>query len=56
MSNPACPECDASLGVPADAMQNELIACVDCGAELEIVNLDPVQLELAPEIEEDWGE
>ncbi len=56
MSSNACPECDASLGIPADAMQNELIACVDCGAELEIVNLDPVQLELAPEIEEDWGE
>ena len=52
----ACPECDASLGIPTDAMENELIACGDCGAELEIISLAPLQLELAPEIEEDWGE
>ncbi|PJF22822.1 MAG: lysine biosynthesis protein LysW, partial [Phototrophicales bacterium] len=28
----------------------------DCGAELEIISLNPLQLELAPEVEEDWGE
>jgi alpha-aminoadipate carrier protein LysW len=37
-------------------MCNELIACPDCGAELEIISLDPIILELAPEVEEDWGE
>lgn len=51
-----CPECDAELNIPADAMENEIIACPDCGAELEIISLDPLQLELAPEVEEDWGE
>ncbi|TVR23360.1 MAG: lysine biosynthesis protein LysW [Anaerolineaceae bacterium] len=51
-----CPECDATLNIPADAMQNELIACADCGAELEIISLDPIELDLAPEVEEDWGE
>lgn len=51
-----CPECDADVNIPADAMANELIACAECGAELEIISLDPVELELAPEIEEDWGE
>lgn len=56
MTATACPECDASLGIPADAMENELIACEDCGAELEIISLSPFQLELAPEVEEDWGE
>jgi alpha-aminoadipate carrier protein LysW len=29
---------------------------VDCGAELEVVSLNPLVLELAPEEEEDWGE
>lgn len=28
----------------------------DDGAELEVVGLDPLRLELAPEEEEDWGE
>jgi alpha-aminoadipate carrier protein LysW len=56
MPNPLCPECDADVPVPADAMANELIVCPDCGAELEIVSLDPLAVALAPEIEEDWGE
>ena len=56
MSNPTCPECDASVAIPTDAMANELISCPDCGSELEIVSLNPVMLELAPETEEDWGE
>ncbi|MGQ9907790.1 MAG: lysine biosynthesis protein LysW [Candidatus Flexifilum sp.] len=51
-----CPECSADVVIPADAMQNELISCPDCGAELEIISLDPPQLDLAPIVEEDWGE
>ena len=42
--------------IPGDAMLNELIACGDCGCELEIVSLQPLALELAPPCEEDWGE
>lgn len=56
MTTTSCPECDANLVIPANAMSNELIACPDCGAELEIISLDPIILELAPEVEEDWGE
>lgn len=55
-TTPLCPECDADLPIPADAMENELIACPDCGAELEIIKLNPLELDLAPEVEEDWGE
>ncbi len=51
-----CPECDANLTVPADVMQGEIIACTDCGAELEVVTLNPVTLATAPEVQEDWGE
>ncbi len=56
MSAPACPVCGAELLVPANAMKHELFPCQDCGTELEIVSLDPVAVELAPEVEEDWGE
>ena len=51
-----CPECEACLSLPADAMENELIACPDCGADLEILSLNPLEIGLAPEVEEDWGE
>lgn len=54
--NTICPECDADIQIPSNAMENELITCPDCGIELEIVSLDPIELELAPEVEEDWGE
>lgn len=30
--------------------------CPDCGSELEVVSLKPLQLAEAPEAEEDWGE
>lgn len=53
---PLCPECDAQVEMPADAMENELIACLECGVELEIMSLAPITLELAPDVEEDWGE
>ncbi len=51
-----CPECGADVVIPANAMQHELLPCPDCGTELEITSLNPVTLELAPEVEEDWGE
>ena len=53
---PLCPECDADVEIPGDAMENELVSCAECGIELEIMSLDPIELELAPEVEEDWGE
>ncbi|MCS6836946.1 MAG: lysine biosynthesis protein LysW [Anaerolineae bacterium] len=52
----ACPECEADVLIPANAVQNELIACPDCGVELEIISLEPLTLDLAPQVEEDWGE
>ena len=56
MSQALCPECSASITLTADVMQNELLPCPDCGTELEVISLNPVVLELAPEVEEDWGE
>ena len=53
---PLCPECEAEVEIPADAMENELVSCPECGIELEIMSLEPIELALAPEVEEDWGE
>ncbi len=51
-----CPECAAVLDLTSDLELGEIVVCPDCGVELEVVGLDPVELALAPEIEEDWGE
>lgn len=50
-----CPECDAELTLTSPE-RGEIVECAECGAELEVLSTDPIQLALAPEAEEDWGE
>ena len=50
-----CPECEAELELE-NVEKGEIVTCADCGADLEVVGLDPAKLDLAPEEEEDWGE
>lgn len=50
-----CPECFGEIELD-DVMQNEITQCPDCGADLEVVSIEPLELALAPEEEEDWGE
>lgn len=51
-----CPECAAELDLAPDVEVGEILVCHDCGVELEVMGVDPVVLQLAPEVEEDWGE
>ena len=44
------------IDVPADVEIGEIIDSPVTGAELEVIAVDPVELEEAPELEEDWGE
>lgn len=53
--SPSCPECQADVSL-ADPLLGELVDCPTCDAELEVRGLEPTELALAPEIEEDWGE
>jgi alpha-aminoadipate carrier protein LysW len=50
-----CPECDATLSLK-EVVQGEIVQCPDCGVDLEVVELNPLKVELAPMEEEDWGE
>jgi len=50
-----CPECDAPLNLK-EVVQGEIVQCPDCGVDLEVVSVEPLQVELAPMEEEDWGE
>jgi len=50
-----CPECFGEITLE-DVMRNEIVQCSECGADLEVVSIEPLTLELAPEEDEDWGE
>ena len=51
-----CPECAGQLELADDVEEGEFVVCPDCGVELEVIGRSPIVLELAPEVEEDWGE
>ena len=51
-----CPECGADLVIEAGTINGEIITCDACDIDLEVVKLEPITLEIAPEEEEDWGE
>jgi len=50
-----CPACTRELTLE-DPLLGELVDCPECEAEIEVVDLDPIALQPAPEIQEDWGE
>jgi len=56
MNSISCIECAGDVPLMDDVMVGEIVACPDCGVELEVVAVAPPAVELAPEIEEDWGE
>jgi len=51
-----CVICDATIVLPDGTLPGELVECTECGTELEVVSIDPVQLAEAPTEEEDWGQ
>jgi alpha-aminoadipate carrier protein LysW len=52
-----CPECEADIEMDEyDIDKGEIISCPECGIELEVLGLAPLELELAPQDEEEWQE
>jgi alpha-aminoadipate carrier protein LysW len=49
-----CPVCGAEVTLASDVEKGEIVACDDCGSELEVTGQDSVQE--APQEEEDWGQ
>jgi alpha-aminoadipate carrier protein LysW len=47
----ACPACGAAVDLPEDPVLGEVIWCDGCGAELEIMALEPLRVELFEEEE-----
>jgi alpha-aminoadipate/glutamate carrier protein LysW len=51
-----CPECDADVHVDTDADKGDMVSCEECGTDLEIVGLDPVELDIVEEDDFDEDE
>ncbi len=50
----SCPECESPLDVEDDEVEEgEVINCPDCGVELEIISINPVEVELVEDEEEE---
>ena len=52
----ACPECEVPVVFGRMPLNGEIAECPGCSSELEVTSRVPLRLELAPEVEEDWGE
>jgi alpha-aminoadipate/glutamate carrier protein LysW len=49
-----CPECEADIEVDEfDVDKGDLISCPECGSHLEVTSVTPVELDVAPEADED---
>lgn len=48
-----CPECEAEIHVDEDLDKGDTIRCVECEAKLEVVGLDPIELDLLVDDAED---
>ena len=49
-----CPECEAAIDIEEDDVEEgQTIDCPECGTELEVVNTNPLQLDLVAEEDEE---
>ena len=49
-----CPECDAEIEVDEfDVDKGDQLSCPECGSNLEVTGLSPIELDLAPDEDEE---
>ena len=51
-----CPVCESEVPLPEDSRVHEVYPCPECRCEMEILSLEPLIVEEAPQVEEDWGQ
>lgn len=51
-----CPECDTHVIIPASAELWDMVTCRTCGTELEVVDLDPPELDYWYDPDEDYDD
>jgi lysine biosynthesis protein LysW len=53
MPSSICPECHEEVYVDAESEQGTDVTCDECGAKLVVVGLDPIELDLAEETDDE---
>lgn len=53
MPTSICPECSEEVYVDAECEQGDKVSCDECGSSLEVVGLDPLELDLMAETDDD---
>jgi lysine biosynthesis protein LysW len=53
-----CPDCDAEIDLGAEPRLGQKITCPNCEVELEVVNLDPLELnwDVNESDDEEWDD
>lgn len=46
MPTSICPECDEEVYVDAETEQGDRVTCDECGSQLVVVGLDPIEMDL----------
>ena len=49
MPTSICPECDEEVFVDAESEQGDRVTCDECGSQLVVVGLDPIEMDLYEE-------
>ncbi len=49
-----CPECEHSIPLNVDWQEDDTFVCPNCSADIQVVSVDPLMVDFAPEVEENW--
>lgn len=57
-----CPDCEGEINLGREPREGQSVVCPDCGADLEVISLEPLELDWAysdfdeerDTSEEDW--
>lgn len=53
MPTSICPECDEEVYVDAESEQGDRVTCDECGTQLVVVGLDPIEMDVYEESDSD---
>lgn len=54
MPTSKCPVCDEQLYVDSKMVQGDVVYCDECNSDLELVGLDPIELDVQEDGEDDF--
>jgi alpha-aminoadipate carrier protein LysW len=55
MAKTYCPNCDAVISIDKPKM-SATVRCRECDTQLEVISIDPFEVDFPLDYEEDWGD